>query len=171
MLVCILILLHGFEQAVFQEAASVLCFLIIIISGRNADKCKQSLFKVFIYFFHSWKWSFPTLSLVFRMHMLSGLLNGVLIINWLSMSSFSYRSMLAVGEGRHVLLRAHHGQKPLSRQAGALKYSTHSREPAGGRMWTVSLQWIQRQQGSTLSPRAVTWEPVGEPSSCGLLVT
>ena len=54
MLVCILILLHGFEEAIFQDAASVLCFLIIsIISGRNADKCKQSLFKALYSFFFS----------------------------------------------------------------------------------------------------------------------
>lgn len=60
MLVCILILLHGFEQAVFQEAASVLCFLIIIIiSGRNADKCKQSLFKALYLFFSFLKMVLP----------------------------------------------------------------------------------------------------------------
>lgn len=56
-LVCILILLHGFEQ-VFQEAASVLCFFIsIIISGRNADKCK--LKALYFFFFSLLKMVFP----------------------------------------------------------------------------------------------------------------
>lgn len=62
------LLLHGFEQVVFQEAASVLCFLIIIISGRNADKANSLYSKLLFIFFHSWKWSFPILSLVFRMY-------------------------------------------------------------------------------------------------------
>ena len=83
MLVCILILLHGFEQAVFQEAASVLCFLIIIIiSGRNADKCKQSLFKALFFFLFTLE-NGPSQSCLWfsECMMLVRPLNGVLIIN------------------------------------------------------------------------------------------
>ena len=66
MLVCILISLHGFEQ-VFQEAASDLCFfsIIIIISGRNVDKC--ILKAIYFFFFSLLKMVFPNPSLVFRM--------------------------------------------------------------------------------------------------------
>lgn len=161
MLVCILILLHGFEQAVFQEAASVLCFLIIsIISGRNADK--YSLHSKLFFFFLFTLENGPSQSCLWfsECMMLVRPLNGVLIINWLSMSSFSYHRMLAMGREAHSSESSLWGRDPWAETGWALKCSTHSREPAGGRMWTRVSSESKGQQGSTLSPREVTWEPV-----------
>lgn len=48
MLLCILIHLSGFEQAVLHEAASALCSLLFQVE--DVDKCKQSLFKACFFF-------------------------------------------------------------------------------------------------------------------------
>lgn len=161
-LVCILIYLSGFEQAVLWGC---FCSLLFIISGRNADTCKQSLFKAFFFLFSlensnskSWLWFSECMILVRP-------LNAMLIINWLSMSSFSYHSMLAMGN-LFLLMR------PLSRLG--LRHERPGTQQGAAwrkrvRVRAKGLHEPKGQWGATVSPRAATqWEAVKNYLSCGL---
>lgn len=139
MLVCISIYLRGLKQAVFHEAASVLFF---IISGRNADKCKQSLFKAFFSplgnsNMKSCLWFSECLILVRP-------LNEMLIINWLSMSSFSYHKVLTVGREAHFFSWAPHGVEAPEKTGArySMKCSVRERNSVG---W--HLGWVQSAMG------------------------
>lgn len=135
----------------FQEAASVLRFLKIIISGRNADKCKQSLFKAFffLFFFLFTLENSPSQSRLWFSEcvMLVRPLNGMLITNWLSMSSFSYRSLLAVRRETHSPESSPWGRGPRAERGWGMKCSTHGRGACVRESEDQSLRWIQRAIG------------------------
>lgn len=97
------------EQAVFHKAASVMFF---IISHRNAEKGKQSLFKV-LFFFSLFKIVIPNLVWFSECLMLVWPLNGMLIIPW---ACLLLVTTTRYGKEAHLSSWALHEVKLLSRQ-------------------------------------------------------